>query len=122
MADEPTRENPSGPIGTEVLYENDQVRVWDMKVPPGGKKAWHHHKLDYVIINVTGGKIELENVAGPFHHRRRQSRRRDLARRRREARAAQPQRQALSKYSGRAEKARQVTLQRNNANRMSAKR
>ena len=30
----------------------------------GGKKAWHHHKLDYVIINVTGGKIELENVHG----------------------------------------------------------
>jgi quercetin dioxygenase-like cupin family protein len=61
---EPTRENPSGPIGTEVIFENDQVRVWDMKVAPGGKKAWHHHKLDYVIINVTGGKIELENVDG----------------------------------------------------------
>jgi beta-alanine degradation protein BauB len=64
MADEPTRENPCGPIGTEVLFENDQVRVWDMKVPVGGKKAWHHHTLDYVIVNVTGGKIELENVQG----------------------------------------------------------
>jgi beta-alanine degradation protein BauB len=64
VADEPTRENPCGPIGTEVLFENEQVRVWDMKVPPGGKKPWHHHKLDYVIINVTGGKIELENVQG----------------------------------------------------------
>jgi quercetin dioxygenase-like cupin family protein len=64
VTSEPTRENPSGPIGTEVIFENDQVRVWDMKVAPGGKKAWHHHKLDYVIINVTGGKIELENVDG----------------------------------------------------------
>ena len=64
MAGEPTRENPNGPIGTEVVYENDRVRVWDMKVAPGGKKAWHHHTLDYVIINVTGGKIELENVEG----------------------------------------------------------
>jgi quercetin dioxygenase-like cupin family protein len=64
MANEPTRENPCGPIGTEVLFENDQVRVWDMKVPAGGKKAWHHHTLDYVIINITGGKIELENVQG----------------------------------------------------------
>ena len=61
---EPTRENPSGPIGTAVIFENDQVRVWDMQVAAGGKKAWHHHQLDYVIINVTGGKIELENVAG----------------------------------------------------------
>jgi quercetin dioxygenase-like cupin family protein len=64
VAAEPTRENPCGPIGTEVIFENDQVRVWDMKVPAGGKKPWHHHKLDYVIINVTGGKIELENVSG----------------------------------------------------------
>jgi beta-alanine degradation protein BauB len=63
-ANEPTRENPSGPIGTAVIFENDQVRVWDMKVPAEGKKAWHHHKLDYVIINVSGGKIELENVDG----------------------------------------------------------
>jgi quercetin dioxygenase-like cupin family protein len=35
-----------------------------MKVAPGGKKAWHHHTMDYVIINVTGGRIELENVDG----------------------------------------------------------
>jgi quercetin dioxygenase-like cupin family protein len=61
---EPTRENPCGPIGTEVIFENDQVRVWDMKVAPGGKKAWHHHTMDYVIINISGGKIELENVNG----------------------------------------------------------
>jgi beta-alanine degradation protein BauB len=64
MANEPSRENPNGPIGTEVLFENDQVRVWDMRVAPGAKKAWHHHTLDYVIINVTGGRIQLENVAG----------------------------------------------------------
>jgi quercetin dioxygenase-like cupin family protein len=61
---EPTRENPFGPIGTEVVFENDQVRVWDIQVAPGGKKAWHHNELDYVIINITGGKIELENVEG----------------------------------------------------------
>ena len=68
VTNEPTRENPSGPIGTEVIYENDQVRVWDMVVAPRGKKAWHHHTMDYVIINVTGGKIELENVEGKIIH------------------------------------------------------
>jgi quercetin dioxygenase-like cupin family protein len=62
--DEPTRENPNGPIGTEVVFENDRVRVWDMRVGPRGKKAWHHHKLDYIIISVTGGKVEIENVEG----------------------------------------------------------
>jgi beta-alanine degradation protein BauB len=62
--DEPTRENPNGQIGTEVIFENDQVRVWDMQVGPRGRKPWHHHKLDYVIISVTGGKVEIENVEG----------------------------------------------------------
>ncbi len=64
MASEPGRENPNGPIGTEIVFENEQVRVWDMRVPPRGRKAWHHHTMDYVIINLTGGKIELENVDG----------------------------------------------------------
>ena len=61
---EPTRENPNGLIGTEIVFENDQVRIWDMKVGPRGKKAWHHHTMDYVIISVTGGRVEIENVEG----------------------------------------------------------
>ena len=61
---EPTRDNPNGPIGTEVIFENDQVRIWDMKVAPRGKKAWHHHTMDYVIVSVTGGRVEIENVDG----------------------------------------------------------
>ncbi len=64
MANEPSREDPNGPIGTEVIFENDQVRVWDMRVPGRGKKPWHHHTMDYVIINITGGKAEIENVEG----------------------------------------------------------
>jgi quercetin dioxygenase-like cupin family protein len=62
--DEPSRENPCGKIGTEVVFENDQVRIWDMRVGPHGIKPWHHHTLDYVIISVTGGKVEIENAEG----------------------------------------------------------
>jgi quercetin dioxygenase-like cupin family protein len=65
-ANEPTRENPSGPIGSKVIFENDLVRVWDMTVPADGKKAWHRHGLPYVIVPITGGKIELETVDGKF--------------------------------------------------------
>ena len=67
MATAPSRENPNGPIGSEVLFENDRVRVWDMRVAPRGKKPWHHHTMDYVIISVTGGKAEIENVQGHSH-------------------------------------------------------
>ena len=57
---EPTRESPTGPIGTTVLFENDHVRVWSMDVAAGGRKPWHHHRLPYVIVPVSGGRIEIE--------------------------------------------------------------
>jgi quercetin dioxygenase-like cupin family protein len=66
--EEPTRENPNGPIGTEVIFENDLVRVWDMRVAPRGKKAWHRHTLPYVIVPITGGRVEIETVEGKFYY------------------------------------------------------
>ena len=62
--DQPTRDNPNGPIGSEVVFENEQVRIWAMNVPPGGHKAWHHHQLPYIIVAMTGGAIEIESVDG----------------------------------------------------------
>ena len=35
-----------------------------MRVPAHGKKAWHYHTMDYVIINISGGNAEIENVQG----------------------------------------------------------
>lgn len=51
-----------GPIGDYVMFENDQVRVWDFVVEPGKSKGWHHHELPYVIIPMTEGEIEIESA------------------------------------------------------------
>jgi quercetin dioxygenase-like cupin family protein len=59
-----TRENPNGPIGSSVTFENDLVRVWNLHVEPRGRKPWHTHRHPYVIVAVSGGKVEIENVAG----------------------------------------------------------
>jgi hypothetical protein len=32
-----------GPIGDEILFENDRVRVWSVKLDPGERQAWHQH-------------------------------------------------------------------------------
>jgi len=73
VASEPTRENPCGPIGTEILFENDQVRVWDMQVPPGGKIELENvqghsfiadDKVGGVIWRDAGEKHELRNLSG----------------------------------------------------------
>lgn len=46
-------------IGTELLFENDVVRVWDMRLKPGEIMPYHVHRKDYVIIYVTPSRISL---------------------------------------------------------------
>jgi len=50
---------PSDRIGTELLFENDRVRVWDMVLEPGEDSGLHRHTSDYLFVYVTGDN-ELE--------------------------------------------------------------
>ena len=48
------------PIATEVIFEDDKVRVWNQVVPAGGQIKRHQHEHDYYLINVAGtGPIEV---------------------------------------------------------------
>jgi len=42
------------PIATEVVYEDDFVRVWKQVVPANGVIEKHEHTLDYFLLNVSG--------------------------------------------------------------------
>jgi quercetin dioxygenase-like cupin family protein len=53
-----------GPIGDKVIFENDAIRVWTFTVPPGGIKKMHQHELDYLIVPMTGGKVEITTLEG----------------------------------------------------------
>lgn len=49
------------PIATRVLFEDDEVRVWDQVIGAGETLGKHHHELDYVIVNVTdSGPFDVE--------------------------------------------------------------
>ncbi len=45
-----------GPIGDKILFENEYVRVWSVKLDPGERQAWHQHHLPYLIVPMTEGK------------------------------------------------------------------
>ena len=45
-----------GPIGNEILFENEFVRIWGVVLEPGGRQPWHRHDLPYVIVPLTAGK------------------------------------------------------------------
>ena len=44
-------------IGTELLFENDRIRVWDMTLQPGEESPLHRHEGDYVFVYVTPSRI-----------------------------------------------------------------
>ncbi|QDM20764.1 cupin [Tardiphaga sp. vice154] len=54
MTSTPSRE--LGPIGDQILFENDQVRVWSVKLEPGSRQHWHQHHLPYLIVPLTRGQ------------------------------------------------------------------
>ena len=52
------RENKqhNGCVGTELLSENERVRVWIIRLKPGERVGFHRHVLDYFWTSVTGGR------------------------------------------------------------------
>lgn len=67
-----TEERVLGPIGTEVVYENDRVRVWEMRLAPGESSAVHRHEHDYMLVQLDGDRIAAEpepDTEGPFRDR-----------------------------------------------------
>jgi len=44
-------------IGSAVLFENDQIRVWDLTVEPGARLPFHCHDTTYFFTCVEGGRM-----------------------------------------------------------------
>jgi hypothetical protein len=68
MTTEPD-ERVLGPIGTNVVYEDERVRVWRLKLAPGEDSSVHRHDLDHLLIQVAGDRIAARpepDSAGPF--------------------------------------------------------
>jgi len=51
-------------LGASILFENDQVRVWDDRVAPGETQHVHIHKRPYLAVIISGEKAETVGVNG----------------------------------------------------------
>lgn len=61
-----------GDIGTEVIFENERVRIWDMRLEPGETSDVHRHDLDYILVLLSGDRIAAEpepDTEGPVTER-----------------------------------------------------
>jgi hypothetical protein len=58
-----------GGVGTKVVFENDRVRIWELRLAPGEKSDVHRHDLDHILVLVSGDRIAVDpepDTAGPY--------------------------------------------------------
>ena len=42
-----------------LLIDNERVRVTEWSFAPGAATGWHRHELDYVVVPMADGVLEL---------------------------------------------------------------
>jgi mannose-6-phosphate isomerase-like protein (cupin superfamily) len=58
-----------GGVGTEVVFENDRVRLWELRLGPGEDSDVHRHELDHILVIISGDRIAVQpepDTEGPF--------------------------------------------------------
>jgi quercetin dioxygenase-like cupin family protein len=53
-----------GEVGHRIVLDNDQVRIWDVKLEPGEATDFHIHHHPYTVISLGGGDNEVETIFG----------------------------------------------------------
>jgi quercetin dioxygenase-like cupin family protein len=48
----------SDQVGTRLLFENDRVRVWDLRIEPGESTGLHRHENDYLYVVIGDGRLQ----------------------------------------------------------------
>jgi quinol monooxygenase YgiN len=51
-------------VATEALFENDLIKVWEMRLQPGESSALHRHDLPYLLCIVAGESIDVDPKGG----------------------------------------------------------
>jgi hypothetical protein len=64
-----TEKIPSTEVGSKLLFENERVRVWDLRLAPGESTGLHAHHRDYFYVVIGDGELEALNADGSLLHR-----------------------------------------------------
>lgn len=56
---ETDNERVLGDIASKLLFENDRVRIWEMKMPAGTLGPVHKHDFDHVLIQISGDRVAV---------------------------------------------------------------
>jgi hypothetical protein len=56
--------DPLGPIGSEILFENEHIRVWKIDLAPKEHQPWHKHHLPYLIVPLGTSTCDMRFADG----------------------------------------------------------
>lgn len=48
----------------KVFIDNERVRVSEWRFAPGVATGWHRHQMDYVVVPMVDGELELVGPGG----------------------------------------------------------
>lgn len=51
-------------VGTSVWFENERVKIWELRLAPGQRLPLHCHPIDYFWVCVEPGRVRQHNAAG----------------------------------------------------------
>ncbi|MGH3505305.1 MAG: cupin domain-containing protein [Nocardioidaceae bacterium] len=52
------------PVGQELLFENDHVRVWEIMLDAGASQPWHRHRNPYLVIGLEAADNRIDSIEG----------------------------------------------------------
>jgi hypothetical protein len=55
-----TDQRTFGGVGTKMLFENERIRVWEMRLAPGETSDLHEHHHDYAMIQIAGDRVAAD--------------------------------------------------------------
>ena len=50
-------DDPMGNVADHVLFEDDNLRIWEMKLEPGEHSDLHTHHHDYYLVVMSGDLV-----------------------------------------------------------------
>jgi beta-alanine degradation protein BauB len=58
-----------GPIADRIVFENERVRIWELRMEPGHQGPVHRHDLDHILVQIEGDRMAVlpePDTQGPY--------------------------------------------------------
>lgn len=67
MEDALTRAEGVVQVGTQLIYQDERVRVWTLDLAPGEQTLVHQHPCDYVYVVLEAGQTQTIDADSTVH-------------------------------------------------------